>query len=246
MKVAFINPIRDLDLTLRTGYYLLLTHLALKYPDYVQFWNKQEGYKVLDNSLIELGSAVSLEDVLRAAEILKVDEIVLPDIYLEEAATVRAVNKALHELHRLKVVDKYKLQAVAQGADASEWKRCWDLFNTVPEITCVAIPKVTETLFKGGRPAAVEYALANNPENKEIHLLGCWSDIKELESYSTTQREKIRGIDTSLTYHATIDYQYFVRGETSKPAYKINLEADYELDVNLLMENQRYTNILVS
>jgi len=248
MKIAFINPIHHLELTHKSGYYLLLTHLAQGYSEYVNFWNREPGYKILDNSLIELGYALPIGEVLAVAETLKVDEIVLPDVYLDFDETVRAVSNSLSQIiMNKKYPFPYKLQAVAQGSTSFEWQKCWDLFSRNNDIDVIAIPKVTETLFPNGRPEAVRYALANNPNGKEIHLLGCWSDIgDELSTYSRQELNAIRGMDTSLVYHCTVEGQNFLMDETQKPNYKIDLEAEYEIDRELLYKNQRYTELIAS
>lgn len=249
MKIAFINPIHYLELQ-NSDYHLALTHLVLKYPKYAQFYKecREKGdFVILDNSLIELGEAVEIDKVLEAAEIINPNEIVLPDVFLNKNETINTVIKTLFELVSKKgTISKYKLQVVCHGKNDKEWKECWDTFSVYPEIDCIAIPKVTTTIFKGGRPEAVRYALENNPNNKDIHLLGIWEDVSELKEYTEEEREKIRGVDSSIFFHCTVEGQSFEKGETKKPDYKIDLENKYNFDFKLLEENINYENSLVN
>ena len=111
--------------------------------------------------------------------------------------------------------------------------------NKIDEIDCVAIPKVTTTVF-GHRKDAVEYALNHNSAKKEVHLLGLWDTILELKSYTPTQKKKIRGIDTSFVLHSVVDGMSYERGEFDKPDYKIDLEHEYLYNNKLLEDNKKF------
>ena len=96
----------------------------------------------------------------------------------------------------------------------------------------IAIPKVTEHQF-GSRTPFVKWALENNEDEKQIHLLGCWSDIKEFQDYTTDMKEKIRGVDTSIVYHCAID------NTETKPDWKIDLEKSYKIDPLIMIKKQQ-------
>ena len=234
MEIAFITPIDDLGYDM-TGYHMALTHLVLKHPEYADHYKKlaESGdFVILDNSLIELGEAATIEKVLEAAEIIKPSEIVLPDVYKKGNDTVTAVDNALIILRRNPEKYWFQLQAVCHGETIEDWKDCWDRLQQYQEINTIAIPKVTEHQF-GSRTPLVEWALENNDENKQIHLLGCWSDINEFKDYTPEMKSKIRGVDTSITYHCAID------NTEKKPDWKIDLEESYKIDPIVMIEKQQ-------
>jgi hypothetical protein len=242
LKIAFIPTIHTLE-TDNTDYHLALTHLVLKYPEYAKFYKKkreQGDFVILDNSLIELGKAASLHKVLEAAKIINPSEIVLPDVFKDREKTLIAVDDALEQFRNMAIDQDFQLQAVAHGENKTEWKRCWDKLNKIPYIDCVAIPKVTSEIF-GSRKWAIDYALAHNSNDKQIHLLGMWSTAQELKMYPCEQQKLIRGIDTSIAIHCAIDFRSFYRNELKKPEWKIDLEHEYELndgELKALQSNQ--------
>tara|TARA_R110000824_G_scaffold41627_4_gene123627 strand:- start:2511 stop:3263 length:753 start_codon:yes stop_codon:yes gene_type:complete len=242
MKIAFIQPINHLAYDV-TDYHMCLTHLVLKYPEYMKFYRQKSNlgdYLILDNSLIELGQSVELSTVLRAAKYVMPSEIVLPDKFLDKAGTLNAIDKSLERLRRpdTKML-RYKFQAVCHGQNAEEWKECWDALQEYDEIHCIGIPKVTTTIFNDGRPEAVRYALNNNLANKEIHLLGVWEDITELKEYNVDEASKIRGVDSSIVFHSTVENFSYLKNQTKKPEYKIDLVKNYTINGKLLLENQQ-------
>lgn len=239
MQIAFISPIDDLGYDY-TNYHMALTHLVLKYPDYADHYKKlvgQGSFVMLDNSLIELGEAASLEKVLEAAAIINPSEIVLPDVYKKGNDTVNAVDNALIKLRQLAEKNgpenyNFQLQAVCHGETEEEWKETWHRLQQYRELGTIAIPKVTEHQF-GSRTPLVKWALDNNDDEKEIHLLGCWSDINEFKDYTLDMKEKIRGVDTSIVYHCAID------NTDTKPDWKIDLEKSYKIDPLIMIKKQQ-------
>jgi hypothetical protein len=244
MKVAFICPTHDLKYD-NTDYHMALTHLILKYPKYTEFYKQKLAngeYVILDNSLIELGNkALQSDVVMKAAEELRPSEIVLPDVYRDGPATIKSTDIALTKVELWLMMDETKLQVLCHGKDPDEWKRTWDILSKYDDIDVLAVPKVTETQFAGGRPEAVRYALANNPQNKEIHLLGCWSTVDEFKEYSSEEKSLIRGVDTSIVYHcAAAGIKFEDKYDYQKPDWTIDLEEPYKIDEELMLKNQRY------
>ena len=238
MKIAFIPTIHTLE-TDDTNYHMALTHLVLKYPQYKEYYSDIGGYIILDNSLIELGDSVDIGTVIEAAEMIVPHEIVLPDVYLDCDATLKTIETVLNRLDKLEIPAEYKLQAVAHGKTKDDWQRCWNELNKIDEIDCIAIPKVTTTVF-GHRKDVIQYALKHNLSNKEVHLLGLWDTIAELKSYTPKQKEAIRGIDTSFVMHSVIDGMSYSRNEFNKPDYKIDLEHEYTYSDELLKKNKKF------
>ena len=220
MKVIHIAPLnctKVLYKKRRMPMAMCLTHLVEESKEYREFYQAFPGYKILDNSLIELGDAVNLQRVLKAAQEIDAQEIILPDVFQEGDATIEAVMYSIHELRSLGEIDRYKLMAVAHGRTVEEWVSCFNALSTIPEIGVIGIPKITAKLQPGGRPA-LESIWGNSP--KEIHLLGLWYAFGELDSYMRPDR--IRSVDTC---QAAFLAKYHMDHWSVRPdGFTINLE----------------------
>lgn len=197
MKLINIFPLGNLGMHYQQEMHMFLTHLVEKYPFYAKFAKEVMQYKILDNSLIELGGAVDIQRVLNAAEQIKADEIILPDVFQEGEATLEAVNKALIEIDRIYQGVKncpYKLMAVAHGKNEKEWYHCYQQLLNNPNIDVIGIPKVLAKAHPKGRPHFVnKYCML---KHKPHHLLGLWYSMTELKEYNRI--EDVRSCDTVL------------------------------------------------
>lgn len=237
MKFAHIVPVSNMEAIADQEYSMYLTHLVEKYMNYTKIAKANNGYKILDNSLIELGDAVNLDRIIRAAYMIGADEIVLPDKFLNGTETIRRVTNALDELTKLRELGNFKLMAVVHGSNVEDWCKCFDYLNNIKEIDVLGIPKVTSTLHPAGRYEFVKFAIDNT--HKEIHLLGMWSSLIELFYYRGYGRF-IRGVDSCLPALIASKNQAFSyirsKGET------LDLEKDgvlpYALDACIKEVNQ--------
>lgn len=196
MKLINIFPLGNLGMHYTQNMHMFLTHLAEKYPFYAEFAKNVPGYKILDNSLIELGGAVDLGRVLVAADYIGADEIILPDVFQNGPATIDAVNQALSKLNDLYPNRSwpYKLMAVAQGKDEKEWYECYMALMKNPDIDVIGIPKVLAKMHPQGRPHFVNEHC--DLQRKQHHLLGLWYSMSELNEYKHI--DWIRSCDTVL------------------------------------------------
>lgn len=196
MYLINIFPLGNICLESNQRMHMFLTHMVEKYPAYTKAARNAPGYKILDNSLIELGGAVDLERVVKAAEYIGADEIILPDVFQDGPATIKAVQSAIDELNKMYPNRSwpFKLQAVAQGKDESEWVDCYMELIKNPDVDVIGVPKVLAKMHPEGRPYFV-----NNVCNlwaKPHHLLGMWYSMSELLEYKYP--ENIRSCDTVL------------------------------------------------
>ena len=196
MYLINIFPLGNICLESNQRMHMFLTHMVEKYPAYVEAARNAPGYKILDNSLIELGGAVDLERVLAAAEKIGANEIILPDVFQKGPETAEAVRAAIKYMQ-----DKwpnrdwpYKLMAVAQGRDEEEWYECYQELLEMPDVDVIGIPKVLAKMHPGGRPHFVNELC--NLGRKPHHLLGLWYSITELQEYRDLGM--IRSCDTVL------------------------------------------------
>ena len=222
MKLINIFPIGNLGMHYTQDMHMFLTHLVEKYPFYTKFAKEVKGYKILDNSLIELGGAVDLQRVLDAAEQIGADEIILPDVFQKGPETIDAVNAALSTLNDLYPNRSwpYKLMAVAQGRDEKEWYECYQALLDNPDIDVIGIPKVLAKMHPQGRPHFVnEFCML---EHKPHHLLGLWYSIKEFNNYENINA--IRSCDTVLLGYM---YKYDMDIYSVRPdGHTVDLEKD--------------------
>lgn len=221
MKLINIYPLGNLSMHAMQDMHMFLTHLVEKYPFYAEFAKNVRGYKILDNSLIELGGAVDLKRVLAAAELIGADEIILPDVFCQGPETLKAVAQSIEELNEIYPEGcPFKLMAVAQGRDAEEWYACYKSLMQNPYIDVVGIPKVLAKMHPKGRPHFVNELC--NVSYKPHHLLGLWYSMTELNEYDRPQ--DIRSCDTVLLgYMAKYGLQaYGVRPD----GFTVDLEKD--------------------
>lgn len=177
---------------------MLLTHLvedSLRYREQLLEDDITDDfkYRILDNSLIELGGAVSLERLLKAAEIAKPHEIILPDVFRDGVATLAVAKEYIEYLKTREMLGRYKLMVVCQGKDAREFVETYRALERIPEVDVIGIPKVCAKMLATGRPG-FEYLWRDTPQ--EIHLLGLWYSWEELERYK--HPEHIRSVDSCL------------------------------------------------
>jgi hypothetical protein len=195
MKLINIYPLGNLGMHYGQDMHMFLTHLVEDYPFYADFARDVKGYKILDNSLIELGGAVDLRRVLIAADYIHADEIILPDVFQQGPETLEAVEEAIKEIREIYPDGcPYKLMAVAQGRTVEEWHECYKSLLNNPYVDVIGIPKVLAKLHPQGRPYFVNELC--NLKYKPHHLLGLWYSFTELNEYK--KFDDIRSCDTVL------------------------------------------------
>jgi len=239
MKLINIFPIGNLCMHHTQDMHMFLTHLVEKYPFYAKFAKEVKGYKILDNSLIELGGSVDLQRVLKAAEKIGADEIILPDVFQNGPATIEAVNEALSVLYELYPNRSwpYKLMAVAQGKDGEEWHECYKALLGHPDIDVVGIPKVLAKMHPEGRPFFVNELC--DLYRKPHHLLGLWYSTTEFNDYKHI--DAIRSCDTVLLGYMA---KHGLSSHGVRPdGYTVDLETDV-VDYNRIKNNDNTRRLL--
>lgn len=220
MKLASILPINNFNLMFDQPYAMMLTHLS----DYYPTCNAQNCYRIMDNSLIELGGAVDIDKVLAAAEKHHVQEIILPDVFRDGARTLDSVMRSLDTLEKKGKLRSFRLMAVAQGSTLEEFSHCYEKLCALPEIHCIGIPKVTDELTSSGR-AGLESLWQGSP--KAIHLLGVWKTLSELLDYKYPAA--IRSVDTCIP---ALLSQKTANAWQSRPEKTIDLYKDKIDEIN--------------
>lgn len=199
MNIAHIVPVKQMYLIEDQPIAMFLTHLVENYPEYEHFAKNFKGYKILDNSLIEVGKAMSIGRVIDAACRIHADEIILPDVFRSSGPTLHAVESGLTTIDTMGMSQAFYVMAVAQGHSAETFKQCYEALEKINEIDVIGIPKITAKLHPKGRPY-FEPLWFNS--HKSIHLLGLWYSFIELSAYRALNR--IRSVDTCLASFFTL------------------------------------------
>lgn len=223
MKVVHIFSLGNICYEYSQNMHMFLTHMVERYAPYRRVAQECSGYKILDNSLIELGGAVEIERVLDAAANIGADEIILPDVFQNGPETLKAVEKAIEKMWEIWPTGDwpYKLMAVAQGKDEEEWIQCYRKLLLKSEVDVIGIPKVLAKMVPGGRPYMVNTHC--NLEAKPHHLLGVWYSFTELKEYK--RPGDIRSVDSVLMSFMA-KYGLDVHEGVRPDGFTIDLEAD--------------------
>ena len=223
MQIINIYPLLNSDLIYTQNMGMALTHLVEKYPAYAECFRNYCGFKILDNSIVELGGAVDIKRLMRAAEKICAHEIILPDVFDDGERTVELAIESIEVIKKMKLHNSYHIMAVCQGKDVAEIEKCFETLSKIPEITTIGIPKRFADKHPLGRPY-FEYLWADKyPTQKRIHLLGLSGSFTELLEYQ--HPNKIRSCDTCLaTLLVKCDKHFFGRREKN---LTLDLEKDF-------------------
>lgn len=195
-------------------YHLPLAHDVLYHENgYRQLFdvNTKTGseldHVILDNSVIELGTAVDIKVIGKAAEIVKATVIVLPDVLLDCGATIYNCRKALEEWPR--VLDKtlgdgiYTFMVVPQGNTIEEWIHCAEAFADDTRIGWWGIPRNFNIKGLGSRKLAVDIIQTldrTHDNDRNVHLLGFSDNV--LDDILSAQHPYVTGIDSAVPIRA--------------------------------------------
>jgi len=122
----------------------LLYHFAKneKYGmDYVDYFRKMKKYKIFDNSFYELRKEIDYDDYFNFAEMLDVDEIILPDKLWDGEWTRQKVKETLNEYYDYIKSRGWKVAAVVQGSSLDDIKHSFEAFIQDERIDVIMIPR---------------------------------------------------------------------------------------------------------
>lgn len=196
MKAAVIAPIGLLKrYAARSRYHLCLAHLILENGTYTQFYKdaaERGEYVILDNSIIELEHPMTVDQLIRAIDLVQPTEFVMQDFPRDQAAThFWAANNGPYLKERY---PDMKLMVVPQWKEDKVFADWWQSFQHLRHlefVDTIGLPK----FIRNGRGLAVAQ-INKTPEfqNKEFHLLGTWGNPLEVREMS--QYTWIRGVDS--------------------------------------------------
>jgi len=213
MKICYTVPIDYLDeFGSQSNMHFLLAHIALKNEKYCDFYKKrreQGDYIIMDNSNFELGNPLSIKDVLKAADVVGAQEVVIPDHYGDTKATIQEANYFVKYLKENRLLNKYKLQGVPQGRTKEEWRECYEAFLYIPEIETIGLSYTATRVFKDWgsdndetyiRPALLHWLKKTyGAGRKYYHCLGVANNPIEI-SLLARHDSFMRSIDSTVAF----------------------------------------------
>lgn len=213
LQVAAIAPI---GVPIRGNFALALAQ-NLDAEFMVDKWRNYKGYKILDNGAFELGKSISLSKLVKLANRINADELVLPDVFQDSEKTIKATYDALDYLEGKYPDRPFKLMAVPQGKTFEEWYECFKQFMADPRIDVIAVNRDSSRFF--GKRYSVLKEIADDIKidkaGKEIHLLGMGDNLSEIE-YVNVEFPWVRSVDSSFMWILA----------------KISAEQEHKIDIN--------------
>jgi hypothetical protein len=188
MQISFIAPKSLAKYTTAGDFHFVIPQNAS------DFYETSRNFKMLDNGAYE-GGAINFYELIKIAEKLNVDEVVIPDVIRDAKRTMWNVYKYAKE-----VPDRFSIAAVPQGKTISEFLECFYEMSKLPNLCTICFPK----WLGKSRPAVIHYLQANNRLSYmfDYHLMGL-DDPTELFCYKGMD---IRSVDTSMPF--TYAYHY--------------------------------------
>ena len=237
MHVATIVPTKYLHLIQDKPYHLCLIQEVLRDPAYREFYKRMctEGkYVILDNGAAE-SENIGIEDIVRIQRYLGAAEIVLPDVFFDSMGTYTSTKGAMDYLKACQV--RVSKMAVPQGHSIEEWEECALNMSSL-RVNCIGIPKnLVHTSGKNARGRAINTILRLNylmQKRLDVHLLGCWTDPREVGTLYNEFKGIIRGVDSGIAAMYTqaglvLDPDNAPKPGENKPYLNFQGELDEEL-----------------
>jgi len=182
-------------------YNLALAHWVSDFPSYVKFLADSITYVVLDNGAFE-GEQPSVAALGMAAQRVKADELVLPDVPGCGDETIGMSWKAFRELRPNRVM------FVPQGKNLDEWCNCLDGWLKIwgssrDEFLSIGIASLCNedgTRQYKSKTDTLIYAAKTCPD-RPIHLLGMTTPSYFMNDLLPKALEyEVRGVDTSTAF----------------------------------------------
>lgn len=179
-------------------YHLLLAHDVLDKEDEYKEIYANKGYTIImDNSLVELGYAMRIKDVIDAAKVVGAQHLVLPDTLKDASATWEQIKEALGQWVTIDpfIRDQFKLIPVVQGNSYSEHMELLQRINIskhIRDMPNVCIPRVIADTC-GSRRHAIHAA---SQLGFRMHLLGFSENL--IDDLACVRMPGVVGIDSAV------------------------------------------------
>lgn len=195
MDVAIISPVKCLELSTLVipGLHMVLPEGLVLSEDYIRFYHDAEGYKILDNGIVE-GRQYTGTELHHMAYQVGADCIVIPDLFRNADATIRMARDFRRHCN-----PELDYMAVLQGLDLRDVMRCLNHFSEQEWITHIGLPRILCDFHKMQRVILIEMIRKEQEKGNyhpfKIHALGASPWIREVISLRDVGCDSM---DTSL------------------------------------------------
>lgn len=188
------------------GYHLILAHDVLARPeDYARVYGRVkerflDSFIILDNSIVELGKAMEIDDLLHAAAIVQPDCIVAPDVMGDGEGTRSLTRKFSDDYHHATKHQRspIPLMGVLQGATLEDCIHTYTLYSSLVNLALVSVPRIIVKQHGSRMPLLTE--LTRRWSFRNIHMLGFSDDL--LDDVACARMEIVKGIDSAVPIRA--------------------------------------------
>jgi len=226
MKLCVIAPQHYLSWTCAGDWHFTIAPYIFKYPFYRQFYeNHDKPYCLIDSGMWELGRPIGNGLFVRAADVAKANEIIMPDKEFHPKQTLQYTMAFLKETPE-RDLKRFKLQLVLQGKDYDgiiEWFRAFELMDDIWPIECYGVPLYNKDWV--GRIGVVQKLLQMT--DKPLHLLGM-HDPLEFASYRSQQ---VRSADGSFPVKVSMHRYKHTLDRPLPMFYRKSEETPYDPDL---------------
>lgn len=213
MNIAFISPIKHLEDTYATGYYMVLAQL-LDQPAYKKFYSPQNigrGTVILDNGAAE-NELITDEQLAKAIDWVQPDVVIAPDDLNSWQRTAILTDLFLCESQAFKMARYHaaSIMLVPHGDTEEEWRTCLQVLMEISRPVCeghrwIGIARkhtfLTEHSAAFGRLELAQHCQRYYPD-VPIHLLGLATNPLEIGIFAQAGLRNVLGIDTALPWVA--------------------------------------------
>lgn len=181
------------------NYHLLLAHDVVKHPnDYANLYGSPMMYKIMDNSVIELGSSVDGAMLLEACAIVNANVLALPDVLMDNSGTVHAAAEALSKWN---LPNNIVPMIIPQGQSPADWAACLKELVRIMDFAkrkfIVGIPKNYREKLGWSRCLAIQQVRLIAGRDTMVHLLGFSDDFFDDLYSASVNRDIVMGIDSA-------------------------------------------------
>ena len=202
MKFITITPMKYMkDALLTSDTTLVLAHLITDGSEYQKQCLKFKlagGKIIMDNSFYELRSNMPVEELVKKANLIKADVLVLPDVPWRDNFHF-IVKHTMQRIRKLGYKGKFMATVYADNGDFKKDLAQFKILNEMKDIDIISVPYSFNPDFEFRRPEflnLIEKEIGIKNIQKSVHMFGCNS----LDNLQKEKRSYVSSIDGSMPW----------------------------------------------
>jgi hypothetical protein len=190
------------------SYHLPLAHDVLANRDeYRNLFNRvrawyPDAFIILDNSVVELGGAVKIDDLLSAASVVMASCVAIPDVIGKGKATRELCDEFFHDLTHQARASIPDFMGVVQGENMEECLKTARLYVKYG-VKYISVPRVV-TKQQGSRMPLLQELIRQRLVFNGIHLMGFSDNV--LDDVACCKLPCVMGIDSAVPIRAGLTH----------------------------------------